>query len=126
AGPLLDVLVDLPAAAADAHLARTAEDAAADVREWVTKFLDSTNRETDNFVAAAATLPDAALLNLTSRFLDDTSHRLKMLQKHTLLVALRVKKARAHRPERGMALDLDLSHVGASEDDSSSSSALTP
>mmetsp|Transcript_66947 Transcript_66947/g.174180 ORF Transcript_66947/g.174180 Transcript_66947/m.174180 type:complete len:404 (+) Transcript_66947:89-1300(+) len=93
AGPLLDVLVDLPAAAADAHLARTAEDAAADVREWVTKFLDSTNRETDNFVAAAATLPDAALLNLTSRFLDDTSHRLKMLQKHTLLVALRVKKA---------------------------------
>lgn len=93
AGQLLDVLVELPAAAADAHLARTAEDAAADVREWVTKFLDSTNRATDDFVAAAASLPDAALPSLTSRFLDDTSYRLNMLQKHTLLVALRVKKA---------------------------------
>jgi len=93
AGPLLDVLVELPAAAADAHLARTAEDAAADVREWVTTFLNSTNTETDDFVAAAASLPDAALLDLTARFLDKTSHRLRMLQKHTLLVALRVKKA---------------------------------
>lgn len=93
AGPLLDVLAELPAAAADAHLARTAEDAAADVREWVTAFLKSTNRGTDDFVAAAASVSDAALPGLTTRFLNETSRSLKTLQTHTLLVALRIKKA---------------------------------